>query len=169
MKPLHTTLAGNIADRVTGQRAGAQRAYWKRQLAGAPALLELPTDFARPAVPSGRGGMVDFVLPAALTQRLRYLAASTHATMFMVMVAAWQARCLPQVQQRPCPLWCALAQQVSSIVSSWLWQASLMPCASRRPQPAALMVTGHSALASFPRKLTKTPWAPVSGDREWGR
>ena len=73
---------------------GAQRAYWKRQLAGAPELLELPTDHARPAVPSGRGGMVPFALPAALTQRLRYLAASTNATMFMVMVAAWQARCL---------------------------------------------------------------------------
>ena len=73
---------------------GAQRAYWKRQLAGAPELLELPTDYARPAVPSGRGGMVPFALPAALTQRLRYLAASTNATMFMVMVAAWQARCL---------------------------------------------------------------------------
>ena len=68
----------------------AQREYWRQQLADTPQLLELPTDFARPPVPSGRGGLVEFTLPAPLTQRLRYLAASTHATMFMVMVAAWQ-------------------------------------------------------------------------------
>ena len=68
----------------------AQRAYWRQQLSGAPELLELPTDFARPPVPSGKGDYVDFMLPAPLTQRLRYLAASTHTTMFMVMVAAWQ-------------------------------------------------------------------------------
>ena len=75
--------------------AGPQRAYWRRQLAGAPALLKLPTDHARPPVHSGAGGTVPFALPAALTQRLRYLAAGANATMFMVMVAAWQAR-------RPC-------------------------------------------------------------------
>ena len=74
--------------------AGPQRAYWRRQLAGAPALLKLPTDHARPPVPSGAGDTVPFALPAALTQRLRYLAAGANATIFMVMVAAWQARCL---------------------------------------------------------------------------
>ena len=76
--------------RLDGGELEAQRAYWRQQLAGAPELLELPTDFARPPVPSGKGDLVDFMLPAPLTQRLRYLAASTHATMFMVMVASWQ-------------------------------------------------------------------------------
>ena len=79
---------------VTVLARGAQRAYWRRQLAGAPALLELPTDHARPPLPSGAGGAITFTLPAALTRRLRYLAAGTNASMFMVMVAAWQARCL---------------------------------------------------------------------------
>ena len=31
-------------------------AFWKKQLAGAPALLEIPTDHSRPAVQSGRTG-----------------------------------------------------------------------------------------------------------------
>lgn len=35
---------------VKGQRLQDQLAYWKRQLEGAPALLDLPTDFPRPPV-----------------------------------------------------------------------------------------------------------------------
>ena len=37
--------------------------YWRHQLAGAPPVLELPTDWPRPAVQSFRGAMHSFVLP----------------------------------------------------------------------------------------------------------
>ncbi len=96
-EPSLAPLAIQYADFSAWQRARlasgqleAQRAYWRQQLAGAPALLELPTDYARPSEPSGRGDVVGFRLPAALTERLRFLAVAEKATMFMVMVAAWQ-------------------------------------------------------------------------------
>src|SRR6185295_7737567 len=41
---------------LTEDRLAAQLAYWKRRLAGAPALLELPGDRPRPAVQTFRGG-----------------------------------------------------------------------------------------------------------------
>ena len=68
-----------------------QRQYWKRQLAGAPLLLELPTDKARPAEPSGHGSHVRVMLPAGVVASLRTLAAGCGVTMFVALTAAWQA------------------------------------------------------------------------------
>src|SRR5207253_1839786 len=47
-----------------------QLAYWTRQLAGAPAALELPTDRPRPAVPSFRGAVHHFTIDPARTKAL---------------------------------------------------------------------------------------------------
>lgn len=67
-----------------------QLAYWRRQLAGAPQLLELPIDHPRPSQPSGRGGMVGMTLPTDLTTAIRGLAATCGVTIFMTLLAAWQ-------------------------------------------------------------------------------
>ncbi|WP_199845343.1 hypothetical protein [Streptomyces scabiei] len=40
--------------------------FWTKELAGIPDQIELPTDRARPAVASHRGGTVPFAVPAAL-------------------------------------------------------------------------------------------------------
>jgi amino acid adenylation domain-containing protein len=72
-----------------GEVLEQQAAFWRAQLAGAPALLELPTDRARPAVQSYAGGQVQFVLPAALSAALRALGQRHGVTMFMIMLAAW--------------------------------------------------------------------------------
>src|SRR6185369_4744823 len=48
---------------LTGPVLEHQLAWWRERLAGAPAALELLTDRPRPAVQSGRGGMVPVVLP----------------------------------------------------------------------------------------------------------
>ncbi|MCW5978614.1 MAG: amino acid adenylation domain-containing protein [Bryobacteraceae bacterium] len=64
--------------------------FWRRQLAGSPPL-ELPTSHRRPARQSDAGGRVLFTIEWDLTRRLRGLATSHRATVFMLMAAAFQA------------------------------------------------------------------------------
>ncbi|HVG07975.1 MAG TPA: amino acid adenylation domain-containing protein, partial [Thermoanaerobaculia bacterium] len=59
-----------------------ETAWWRRQLAGLPPLLELPTDRPRPAVQSYRGAVRPVRLPAARSEG---------ATLFMVLLAGFQA------------------------------------------------------------------------------
>jgi non-ribosomal peptide synthetase component F len=67
-----------------------QLSYWRERLSGMPAALELPTDHARPPVPSFRGAQHVFVLPAAQAQALRDLARREGVTLYMVLLAALQ-------------------------------------------------------------------------------
>jgi amino acid adenylation domain-containing protein len=74
---------------LAGDALDAQLAYWRERLEGAPAVLELPTDRARPAVQSHRGEVRAFDVDPQLTARLRALARGADATLFMVLLAAF--------------------------------------------------------------------------------
>ena len=76
---------------LTSEELDRQLAYWRERLAGVPDLLELPTDRPRPAARSARGDSLAFALPAALTGRLDDLAQREGATLFMVLLAAFEA------------------------------------------------------------------------------
>lgn len=65
--------------------------YWKQQLAGIPALLELPISKPRPAVQNHQGRLLHFSLPEDLTRELRMLSRLAEATLFMVLLAVFQA------------------------------------------------------------------------------
>ncbi|HKV10754.1 MAG TPA: amino acid adenylation domain-containing protein, partial [Thermoanaerobaculia bacterium] len=65
--------------------------YWRERLAGAPLVLELPSDRPRPAVPSGRGGSVALLVPAAAAEAVASLARREGATLFMTLLAAFGA------------------------------------------------------------------------------
>jgi amino acid adenylation domain-containing protein len=75
-------LRGEILDR--------HLAYWKERLAGAPELLELPTDRPRPAVQTYRGAHEWITLSGELLARLEALGRSEGATLFMTLLAAFQ-------------------------------------------------------------------------------
>jgi hypothetical protein len=64
--------------------------YWQKQLAGQLPLLELPTDRPRPPVPTYRGASHDFHLNYELSSRLKALAKAQGATLYMVLLAAFQ-------------------------------------------------------------------------------
>jgi amino acid adenylation domain-containing protein len=64
--------------------------YWRRQLQGSPALLQLPTDRPRPAVQTYRGTSRPFALPAGLSAELGALGRREGATLFMTSLAAFQ-------------------------------------------------------------------------------
>jgi amino acid adenylation domain-containing protein len=64
--------------------------YWRRQLAGAPPLLELPTDHPRPLVQSGRGRRVTTRFSGTLARALKELGRQEGATLFMTALATFQ-------------------------------------------------------------------------------
>jgi len=66
------------------------REYWQQQLAGAPTLLELPTDYRRPAVQAFRGAHEYFHFPKELGLALEGLRQGQGATLFMTLLAAFQ-------------------------------------------------------------------------------
>ncbi len=67
-----------------------QLSYWKEQLKGAPAVLELPTDYSRPAVQTFRGAHQSLSLSPELSTSLKALTQREGATLFMTLLAAFQ-------------------------------------------------------------------------------
>ncbi|MFC7519117.1 condensation domain-containing protein, partial [Herbaspirillum sp. GCM10030257] len=74
---------------IEGEVLQAQATYWQQTLAGAPALLELPTDHARSAVQNLDGATVPLQFDAALTQGLKDLSRRHGTTLFMTILAGW--------------------------------------------------------------------------------
>jgi amino acid adenylation domain-containing protein len=65
-------------------------AYWETQLAGAPALLELPTDHPRPAVQAYGGGWERRTVAARLTDDLRDFSRREGVTVFVTLLATFK-------------------------------------------------------------------------------
>ncbi|HEV2735349.1 MAG TPA: amino acid adenylation domain-containing protein, partial [Longimicrobiaceae bacterium] len=76
---------------VTGEVLQRQADYWKQALAGAPELLELPADHARPARQDHAGATVRVELDEELTAGLRALGERHGTTLFMTLLAGWAA------------------------------------------------------------------------------
>ncbi|MEO1373454.1 MAG: amino acid adenylation domain-containing protein, partial [Cyanobacteria bacterium J06635_10] len=72
-----------------GEILESHLAYWRQQLADAPALLELPTDRPRPAVQTFRGAGQSFTVSNELTQALNSLSLREGVTLFMTLLAAF--------------------------------------------------------------------------------
>jgi amino acid adenylation domain-containing protein len=64
--------------------------YWKQQLDDAPELLELSTDFPRPAKQRYRGTMEAFKFPKELSDQLDTLTRQKKVTLFMLLMTAFQ-------------------------------------------------------------------------------
>jgi amino acid adenylation domain-containing protein len=67
----------------------AQAEYWKRRLTPAPPVLELPADFARPALQTFDGAVESFMVPRAQVQKLQRLSREHGVTLFMTLFAAF--------------------------------------------------------------------------------
>ena len=74
---------------LSGEVLAAQLEYWKRQLAAAPPVLELPADRQRPAAQTFEGAVEIFELSADLSERLKELSRANGVTLFMTLVAAF--------------------------------------------------------------------------------
>jgi amino acid adenylation domain-containing protein len=76
---------------LSGDVLAEQLGYWRERLRGMPVALELPADHARPPTPSHTAGAVSFEIPAEVEHRLRALGANRKATLFMVLLAGFDA------------------------------------------------------------------------------
>lgn len=65
-----------------------QEEYWLQTFSGELPVLQLPTDYARPVVQSFQGRCVELHLDGITATRLRQLASSQGATLYMLMLAA---------------------------------------------------------------------------------
>ena len=63
--------------------------YWRLQLAGAPPVLALPTDHARPAVQQFRGGSIRFSLNRETRDALHSMGRAHDATLFMTLLSGF--------------------------------------------------------------------------------
>lgn len=64
--------------------------YWRGKLAGAPTLLDLPTDRPRAAALSFQGANDELLLPLDLLKQLRKLSSERGVTLFMTLLAAFE-------------------------------------------------------------------------------
>ncbi|MFJ5506915.1 amino acid adenylation domain-containing protein, partial [Pectobacterium jejuense] len=90
------TLSVQYADYAVWQREWLQgetlndlRDFWRQQLQGAPALLELPTDRPRPSVQRYEGNILPVSLDPEELAALRTLCRQQGTTLFMTLLAVW--------------------------------------------------------------------------------
>ncbi|WFE36318.1 non-ribosomal peptide synthetase [Micromonospora sp. WMMD975] len=77
-------------DRLAGDRLAGELDHWRRRLADLP-TLELPTDRPRPKARGGAGASVGFTVEPDLLAALERLSRAHGATLFMTLLAAYQA------------------------------------------------------------------------------
>jgi len=73
-----------------GEILETQLGYWKQQLSGSLPILNLPTDFPRPAVQTFQGARQTWELPKDLSLALAALGQQEKATLFMTLLAAFK-------------------------------------------------------------------------------
>jgi amino acid adenylation domain-containing protein/non-ribosomal peptide synthase protein (TIGR01720 family) len=74
---------------IQGELLDTKLAYWKQKLQNA-SPLELPTDYARPAVQGVRGLTEEFEIEASLTQQIKQLSQNSNTTVFMTLLSAFK-------------------------------------------------------------------------------
>ena len=73
-------LMGDLLDR--------QMAYWREKLKGCSPMLDLMTDYPRPAVQTSQGDVYEFKLPAGIAEKLQAFCRDKEVTLYMVLLAA---------------------------------------------------------------------------------
>lgn len=93
LPPARRTYQQFVADQraLLATRGAALRAAATAALAGAPFVLELPTDRPRPPLQTFRGATLQRALDPALVDRLRALGRAEGVTLYTIFLAAFQA------------------------------------------------------------------------------
>jgi len=76
---------------LSGERLQRELTYWRERLTPLPPPLDLPADRPRPPVQTFRGGVERVAIPADVANALRALARREGATLYMGLLAAFDA------------------------------------------------------------------------------
>ncbi|MGZ8452630.1 MAG: non-ribosomal peptide synthetase [Candidatus Binatia bacterium] len=93
-----------------GEVLGRQLSYWSRTLAKV-SDLNLPTDRSRPALPSCRNGAQSAKYPQKLSDQLNDLARTERATLFITLLAAFNALLYRYSGQNDIAIGCPIANR----------------------------------------------------------
>jgi len=74
-------------DWMQGAALEEQLSYWRAQMAGAPAMLDLPTDRPRPQASSYQGRRSSLLLPASLSEAVKDFGRRNETTLFTTVLA----------------------------------------------------------------------------------
>lgn len=95
--PVLTPLAATYTDYVgwqsellRGEAGERLETFWRQELAGASPVLDLHTDKPRPPLQTYKGASEPLRLDALLTRRLKNLSRTHHATLYTLLLAAFQ-------------------------------------------------------------------------------
>lgn len=77
-------------DYLQGEALARLVEFWKKAMSGAPALLELPADRARPPIQSHRGDNVQLQIPGTLIAKLKQVSSQHRVTLFMTLLAGFK-------------------------------------------------------------------------------
>ncbi|MFT5797163.1 MAG: amino acid adenylation domain-containing protein [Candidatus Azotimanducaceae bacterium] len=93
LPPLSVTFEEYVYSEIQAKKRGdydKELAYWKSTLAGEIPILDLPTDHPRVPVQSFEGGTVFASIPSELCGKIEQIAKDADATLYMVLLAAYQ-------------------------------------------------------------------------------
>ncbi|MBC8096412.1 MAG: amino acid adenylation domain-containing protein, partial [Akkermansiaceae bacterium] len=85
--------------------------FWKQKLAGAPALLDLPSDYPRPAHQRDEGACVPILITDEVTKAAEVLSRRHHCTPFETLLAAFQALLSRYTGSGDIPVGCKFSQR----------------------------------------------------------
>ncbi|MCJ8268728.1 MAG: condensation domain-containing protein, partial [Psychrosphaera sp.] len=121
LKPLpiqYTDYAAWQRNWLQGEVLQGQLDYWKEKLQGAPELLQLPTDFPRPAVQSYRGAHLLTQIEPQLFQQLQSLSRQQGCTLFMTLLTAFNVLLYRYTGQADIPVGSAIANRTQSKIEN---------------------------------------------------
>lgn len=96
---------------LSGERMEKLLDYWKRQLENLPGLLELPTDYPRPAVQSYRGDHYSFEINSDTVNRLRAFCNQEGVTVYMALLSIYQLLLSRYTGEEDIPVGTAIANR----------------------------------------------------------
>ena len=140
-------------DRLRKDRLQDHLQYWQRQLDGFT-RLQLPIDRPRPLHHASKGAKRHFILSAKLTTRLKRLSHDHGATLFMTLMAAFQALLHRYTSQDDISIGCAVAgrsrPEVENLIGFFLNILILRVDSSGAPRFVELLErVRHACLSAY--------------------